>query len=1536
MNFRSTRSNKLDAPAALGLAFRQPESRPSVNSSRHILTCVLETQLPKSAHRSEPATAKFKLGLGLANHDALLKNLEDFCTFAHGMIQADHCGFVLFEKTLQRGQVVAQFPAQGFERLLGRDLKLEREAEQRLINDQDAIEILDVDNPTERAALGSVAILLDEFNIKSLYIVKVRIQGDLIGSFSLGRVGTSKEFIENEKTLCRSLAQFASSSIENAVLSDWLEVFQESTKAIISEQETGPLLETIVNQAVTLLEVDEAGIYERHFDHSGDYLLLSQATYPVNDRKFLRAGGGMAWQLIDSNEDFLQTSDYSKYPYQSQQFQETSRHKSVLEVPLIWLNQRIGVLFVAAAKGIEFTEFHAGRLQRIADIATLAIQRCRLLGRIESLSNASIDLTKELDSGSLNARLTAIAAYATKILGAEMCGVFRIRHPEIMTLEAGYGHTEKGLNAGQPFRIADEAGSGLTGAIADRLRKEYFEFRTQGRSEIFKGLINISGTDLTSDPAVKGDPDNSPSGKCHSLLAIPLLSIRPAEPAMTGLLRISNKRGVGGVSKPGIKFTKEDEWILRIFAEAASMAIETAELFNNKDAQFNLFRTFSEVLEGETELDSSLDVIASQLAVVMKKSFCRILFSHNQSRDSWNVRGAGLHPRANNNLHWLPHKGETFEVRRVAHLAPLITNNTNKTYCVGNSNGSGSLTEYSIQLEGGTLHSLLVVPMCIGGELVGALEFGEFRNQLRGRGLSSESEIELAKNPALLTADLLRKDLIRKRQPQMVEALFSAVAKVREVADINELFSVISREARLLLDCDHAGLIIQRFRDGPITVITEKSSTDLEKNDSWLVELFDQTFSSELTIRDDSLEQLCRKVNPEIASGTFLASRLHLGTQAKCALFAVQRETPIFPVIAEREFLGKFATQCSTSLTKIVVQQRLERFRAAMTLLGTAMALGRPIEALKNVLNGIKNATDCDSVVLYKIDSRSQAFSAVFHVGDVNPQNIAPLNELLMETAVGKILKLGDLYVARNAWTDDIMHDPFQQSEHIRSSAGLPIWINQVRETVDSNLTSAMRASEEKVNVGVLFLNYKQPQLFSRDEQQIIRTIAPYVALSIKNQELYEQEQTKSAVRSALLDAEKSLSRVMDLEETGNQIAKEAHRIAEAAGRTINFVVVKLLKGSDALILAAYPRTEKERIGKELNRKFPVDTKENGIDASLGVIGRALRTKKTEIVNDVLSDTDYIGINEDTRSQLSVLLPPGESPIGVISIESSNLNTFYEDDRHTFELFAVSATEAIKKAQQFVDLEEARRREEAARAVASATALAAAISHSYKGAAGAVVRSANKLKQSLRVSSLWPKIRMFFPRSPIALNVDEILSRATGLSDELDTQEFSFKTFPCIRVNHELNEWTSRRRVQAKNEGAQLFFNEPLNEDVYIRMQPDLLVRVLDTLFENALAAMAEHPTRKIWLGARRSKPQSEALIDIVMSNSGPKMPDSTWKSLGVRPVPSGPRHTGMGLLIVRTLIEMCDGQFRKFTNDDEFVSVGFALPIVRSELVDS
>ena len=192
------------------------------------------------------------------------------------------------------------------------------------------------------------------------------------------------------------------------------------------------------------------------------------------------------------------------------------------------------------------------------------------LKRLQQLSQVTREMMSDLASLTLDELLGRIARHAVEILDAETCGVFLVRGDEL-SLEAGFGHREGGFVKGRRLKIRGGAGNGLTGFIA-------FERK--------KGPFNLHGEDLARHPAVAGlELSHTPSGSCHSLLAINLFHKREGREDLIGLLRVDNKKGEDGRSSPALRFGPEDEWILTLFADAAVVAIENAELVSQLKEQ---------------------------------------------------------------------------------------------------------------------------------------------------------------------------------------------------------------------------------------------------------------------------------------------------------------------------------------------------------------------------------------------------------------------------------------------------------------------------------------------------------------------------------------------------------------------------------------------------------------------------------------------------------------------------------------------------------------------------------------------------------------------------------------------------------------------------------------------------------------------------------------------------------------------------------------------------------------------------------------
>lgn len=375
-------------------------------------------------------------------------------------------------------------------------------------------------------------------------------------------------------------SQLASAALadDNARLhaeAEQLEALRRTTLAIISPHSRRDLLQAIIQQAVGLLKGQSGGVYE-YLAERGELTITADFNREENVGRTVKVGEGMAGRLVQTGDPYMIVDSYNEWEGRAAIYEGGRLFEAVLEVPLRWQNKVIGVLYVDDVKGRRFTPRDASLLGLFADQAAIVLANAassdkdrRRLERLQQMARATREIMSNLGGRPLDERLSLIARHATDILDAEVCGVLLAKGKEFLSLEASHGHREGHFQKGRQFAIRGGPGAGLTGHIA-----------WEGK------LFNEHGDRLVNHPAVRhAEPDCTPSGNCHSLLAIPLRRGDGGEERLVGMLRASNKRSAGGRSHPGLYFTEEDEWILRVFAEMVVIAIENAELVSQLQEQ---------------------------------------------------------------------------------------------------------------------------------------------------------------------------------------------------------------------------------------------------------------------------------------------------------------------------------------------------------------------------------------------------------------------------------------------------------------------------------------------------------------------------------------------------------------------------------------------------------------------------------------------------------------------------------------------------------------------------------------------------------------------------------------------------------------------------------------------------------------------------------------------------------------------------------------------------------------------------------------
>jgi sigma-B regulation protein RsbU (phosphoserine phosphatase) len=87
----------------------------------------------------------------------------------------------------------------------------------------------------------------------------------------------------------------------------------------------------------------------------------------------------------------------------------------------------------------------------------------------------------------------------------------------------------------------------------------------------------------------------------------------------------------------------------------------------------------------------------------------------------------------------------------------------------------------------------------------------------------------------------------------------------------------------------------------------------------------------------------------------------------------------------------------------------------------------------------------------------------------------------------------------------------------------------------------------------------------------------------------------------------------------------------------------------------------------------------------VGIIGKAIREKRTIIINNVADNRDYYSLRESTKSQLTSPLFVGGEVIGVFSLESNQIDYFVAKDIDYLNAFAGMAAIAIRNAKLYRD-----------------------------------------------------------------------------------------------------------------------------------------------------------------------------------------------------------------------------------------------------------
>jgi sigma-B regulation protein RsbU (phosphoserine phosphatase) len=203
--------------------------------------------------------------------------------------------------------------------------------------------------------------------------------------------------------------------------------------------------------------------------------------------------------------------------------------------------------------------------------------------------------------------------------------------------------------------------------------------------------------------------------------------------------------------------------------------------------------------------------------------------------------------------------------------------------------------------------------------------------------------------------------------------------------------------------------------------------------------------------------------------------------------------------------------------------------------------------------------------------------------------------------------------------------------------------------------------------VGVLDIQSPEPYYFSEDQARMLSLLASQIAIAIQNARVYESERRNRELLALLYDISLEMGSTLEVDDL-------VHKIAAAVKQKIDYHTfsIFLVDEKQALLRPKFVIRSNE---PEHNKLFlPIGT---------GLIGTAAKLNEPLRVGDVTKDPRYLNVHTEARSELVVPLTSKGKVVGVVDLESTQVNYFTEYHQRFLMTLASRIASALVNAELF-------------------------------------------------------------------------------------------------------------------------------------------------------------------------------------------------------------------------------------------------------------
>jgi sigma-B regulation protein RsbU (phosphoserine phosphatase) len=227
-----------------------------------------------------------------------------------------------------------------------------------------------------------------------------------------------------------------------------------------------------------------------------------------------------------------------------------------------------------------------------------------------------------------------------------------------------------------------------------------------------------------------------------------------------------------------------------------------------------------------------------------------------------------------------------------------------------------------------------------------------------------------------------------------------------------------------------------------------------------------------------------------------------------------------------------------------------------------------------------------------------------------------------------------------------------------------PRYINAI-ESVKSELAVPLLFRGKCV--GVLDIQSRHLNYFTKDQQRIVTLLASRLAVAIENARLFQKVRTQAETLLVLNEVSREISSILDVEEL-------LRRAAELVKRVIDYQIVSIMLYDEEQKIFRHRLDVKH--GQRVQGKLRVAATE-------GIVGAAATLREPVLVPDVTTDPRYLMVNPETRSELAIPMIFKGKVIGVLDLESPQLHYFTEEHVQTLTILAANLAVSLENARLY-------------------------------------------------------------------------------------------------------------------------------------------------------------------------------------------------------------------------------------------------------------